>query len=100
MKIAKRLLYLQCIKFEEMKLKFITLILFVIFPFIVEAQKDIRKECVPTTMFSATYSYQFPGADTKILYKNNSTVGASVIYKTDKARPEYKLKKGDSSNWM
>lgn len=24
----------------------------------------------------------------------------AVIYKTDKARPEYKLKKGDSSNWM
>ena len=25
---------------------------------------------------------------------------SAVIYKTDKARPEYKLKKGDSSNWM
>ena len=24
----------------------------------------------------------------------------AVIYKTDKARPEYKLQKGDSSNWM
>ena len=24
----------------------------------------------------------------------------AVIYKTDKAKPEYKLKKGDSSNWM
>ena len=23
-----------------------------------------------------------------------------VIYKTKKAKPEYKLKKGDSSNWM
>ena len=67
-----------------MKLKFFTLLLLIIFPFIVEAQKDIRKECISTTMFSATYSYQFPGADTKILYKNNSTIGASVIYKTDK----------------
>ena len=25
---------------------------------------------------------------------------SAVIYKTDKASPEYKLKKGDSSNWM
>ena len=25
---------------------------------------------------------------------------SAVIYKTEKARPEYKLKKGDSSNWM
>ena len=38
--------------------------------------------------------------------KNHLEVKASgykdsaVIYKTDKARPEYKLKKGDSSNWM
>lgn len=67
-----------------MKLKLSYLLLLVIFPFIVEAQRDIRKECVSTTMFSATYSYQFPGADTKILYKNNSTVGASVVYKTNK----------------
>ncbi len=27
-------------------------------------------------------------------------VDSAVIYKTDKAKPEYKLKKGDSSNWM
>lgn len=27
-------------------------------------------------------------------------VDHAVIYKTDKAKPEYKLKKGDSSNWM
>ena len=67
-----------------MKLKFFTLLLLIIFPFIVEAQKDIRKECISTTMFSATYSYQFPGADTKILYKNNSTIGASILYKTDR----------------
>ena len=67
-----------------MKLRFFTLSLLIILPFIVDAQKDIKKECVPTTMFSATYSYQFPGADTKDLYKNNSTIGASVIYKTNR----------------
>ena len=67
-----------------MKLKLLSLLLIFIFPFVAEAQKDIKKECVATTMFSATYSYQFPGADTKVLYYNNSTVGASVLYKTDK----------------
>ena len=54
-----------------MKLKLLPLLLVFICPFVAEAQKDIKKECVPTTMFSATYSYQFPGADTKALYCNN-----------------------------
>ena len=75
---------MQFINFKEMKLRLFTLSLLIILPFIVDAQKDIKKECVPTTMFSATYSYQFPGADTKDLYKNNSTIGASVIYKTNR----------------
>ena len=67
-----------------MKFKSFILALFLVVPFIVEAQKDIKKECVPTVMFSVAYSYQFPGADTKVIYGNNSTVGASVLYKTDK----------------
>lgn len=67
-----------------MKFRSYLLFLLVVLPFMLDAQKDIRKECISTTMFSATYSYQFPGADTKILYKNNSTVGASVMYKTNK----------------
>lgn len=75
---------MQCVNFETMKLRVFVLMLFVMLSFVAEAQKDIRKECVSTTMFSATYSYQFPGADTKILYGNNSTIGASVLYKTDK----------------
>ena len=67
-----------------MKLKSLFLLLLIVSPFMVEAQKDIKKERISTTMFSATYSYQFPGADTKVIYGNNSTVGASVLYKTDK----------------
>ena len=67
-----------------MKFKSFILMLFLIVPFIVEAQKDIKKECVPTVMFSMAYSYQMPGADTKILYGNNSTIGAGIHYKTDK----------------
>ena len=67
-----------------MRLRLYIIFLFVIMPFFLEAQKDIKKECVPTVMFNATYAYQFPGGDTKILYKNNSTIGASVLYKTDK----------------
>lgn len=67
-----------------MKSRFFVLSLFVMLVYTASAQKDIKKECVPTLMFSATYAYQFPGADTKILYGNNSTIGASVLYKTDK----------------
>lgn len=59
-------------------------LLLTFFPFFVSAQKDINKECVSTAMFGATYSYQFPGADTKTLYGNNSTIGGSFTYKTDK----------------
>lgn len=66
----------------KMRNFFLTLIL--VIPFVAAAQRDITKECVPTAMFSATYSYQFPGADTKILYGDNSTIGASFLYKTDK----------------
>ena len=67
-----------------MKLRFFVLSLFIMLIYTASAQKDIKKECVPTLMFSATYAYQFPGADTKILYGDNSTIGASVLYKTDK----------------
>lgn len=67
-----------------MKLRHLFLSILFLTPFLIQAQKDITKECIPTAMFSATYSYQFPGADTKTLYGNNSTVGASIHYKTDK----------------
>lgn len=67
-----------------MKIRDLFLTLFFMMPFVLVAQKDITKECVPTVMFGVTYSYQFPGADTKILYGDNSTVGASVVYKTDR----------------
>lgn len=67
-----------------MRFKNYILALFLVLPFIADAQRDIKKECVPTVMFSVAYSYQFPGADTKILYGNNSTIGAGIHYKTDK----------------
>ena len=55
-----------------------------IFPLAGKAQKDIKKSCISTVLFQATYAYQFPGLDTKVLYGNNSSAGGSVIYKTDK----------------
>lgn len=67
-----------------MKLKTYLLLLMVIIPFVLEAQKDITKDKVPTFMFQATYAYQFPGADTKVLYGNNSNVGAGIYYKNAK----------------
>ncbi len=48
-------------------------------------ERDIRKECIPTWMFQATYSFQMPmTADTKALFGNNHTIGGSVYYKTNK----------------
>lgn len=67
-----------------MRIKFLAFISFLMIHLFVDAQKDITKECVPTLMFQATYAYQFPGADTKVLYGNNSSIGASVLYKTSK----------------
>lgn len=67
-----------------MKLRHFILSVAFLIPFIAHAQKDLKKECVSVAMFSAAYSYQLPGADTKVLYGSNSTIGASFQYKTDK----------------
>lgn len=67
-----------------MKIKSLIFILLIIFPVFVHAQKDIKKSCISTILFQATYAYQFPGADTKVLYGSNSSIGGSVFYKTDK----------------
>lgn len=76
--------YLCKTKIIEMKLRHFALMIFFMLPFIVKAQKDIKKECISTSMFSAAFSYQYPGADTKVLYGNNATIGAGFHYKTDK----------------
>ena len=39
-------------------------------------------------------------ATNKLTVKAGKFTDSAVIYKTDKPRPEYKLKKVDSSNWM
>lgn len=65
-----------------MRVKRLILILLAIIPFVAEAQKDIKKEKISTWMFQVMYSYQFPGKDTKTLYKDNHSVGGSVIFKT------------------
>ena len=36
----------------------------------------------------------------RIEVRAGECVDSTVIYKTKKAKPEYKLRKGDSSNWM
>ena len=38
--------------------------------------------------------------ENKLEVKAGDLVDSAVIYKTDKPRPEYKMAKGDSSNWM
>lgn len=39
-------------------------------------------------------------AENKLEVKAGGLYDSAVIYKTDKPRPEYKMTKGDSSNWM
>ena len=47
------------------------------------------------------FKFQMPmEAENHLEVKAGEFSDSAVIYKTDKARPEYKLKKGDSSNWM
>lgn len=57
---------------------------FIVLPLMVKAQKDITKDKISTWMFQVSYSYQFPGMDTKTLYGENNTIGGGVYYKTDK----------------
>ena len=39
-------------------------------------------------------------AENHLEVRSGEYVDSAVIYKTDEPRPEYKLAKGDSSNWM
>ena len=66
-----------------MRRKSLILILLAFTPFLIKAQHDIKSEKISTLMFQATYAYQFPGKDTTVLYKNNTTIGGSVCFKTE-----------------
>jgi len=47
------------------------------------------------------FKFQMPMEETnKLVVKAGGLKDGAVIYKTDKPRAEYKMKKGDSSNWM
>ncbi|MCQ2306288.1 MAG: hypothetical protein MJ000_01830 [Bacteroidales bacterium] len=46
--------------------------------------RDIKNECIGTWMFQVTYAHHWPGADTKVLYNHNNSVGGGVYYKTGK----------------
>ena len=70
-----------------MKCKSLIITLLLIIPLAVTAQKDIKKEKIQTLMFQATYAYQFPERDTKVIFDNNHSIGGSIIFKT-------------KSNWM
>ena len=63
-----------------MSCKRLILILLTFIPFIMNAQYDIKSEKISTWMFQATYAYQFPGKDTKVLYGDNHSIGGSLFY--------------------
>ncbi len=66
-----------------MRCKRLILILLTMAPLAMAAQRDIKTERISTFMFQATYAYQFAGQDTKTLYGNNHSLGASLVYKTE-----------------
>ena len=56
---------------------------------------------VATKSGEHVFKFKLPMEDTnRIEVRAGEYQDSAVIYKTEKARPEYKLKKGDSSNWM
>ncbi len=65
-----------------MRCKRLILILLAILPFATWAQSDIKTEKISTWMFQATYAYQIPGQDTKVLFDNNNSIGGSMFFKT------------------
>ena len=46
------------------------------------SQVSIKDSSVFTTVFYATYSYQFPGGDLTELYGSNSSIGGGLMFKT------------------
>lgn len=56
---------------------------------------------VETLSGEHVFKFKLPMEDTnRIEVVAGEYKDSAVIYKTEKAKPEYKLKKGDSSNWM
>ena len=56
---------------------------------------------VETQSGEHVFKFKLPMEDTNRLEVHaGECVDSAVIYKTEKAKQEYKLKKGDSSNWM
>ena len=56
---------------------------------------------VETKQGDKVFKFKMPmEATNQLEVKAGKFTDSGVIYKTDKPRPEYKMKKGDSSNWM
>ena len=56
---------------------------------------------IETKKGDKVFKFQMPMEETNNLeVKSGNLTDCAVIYKTNKPRPEYKMKKGDSSNWM
>ncbi len=56
---------------------------------------------VATVNGEHVFKFKLPMEETNRLeVKAGSCVDSAVIYRTQQAKPEYQLKKGDSSNWM
>lgn len=58
-------------------------------------------KCVETQSGEHVFKFKLPMEETnRIEVIAGECKDSAVIYRTDKAKPEYRLKKGDSSNWM
>jgi len=66
-----------------MKVRNLLLSVLLCFPFLqASSQVSIKDSSIFTTMFYATYSYQFPGGDLVKRFGNNSNIGGGVMFKT------------------
>ena len=56
---------------------------------------------IETKKGDKVFKFRLPMEETnKLVVKAGEYKDSAVIYKTEKPRPEYKMTKGDSSNWM
>ncbi|HNY07944.1 MAG TPA: hypothetical protein PKL64_07605, partial [Bacteroidales bacterium] len=66
-----------------MKVRNLLISVLLCFPFLqASSQVSIKDSSIFTTMFYATYSYQFPGGDLVKRFGNNSNIGGGVMFKT------------------
>jgi hypothetical protein len=61
----------------------IAILVFIFFYFPASGQINVKDSIVSAPLLTVSYSYQFPFADMKKRFSNNSNIGGSFLYKTN-----------------